>query len=290
MCSFTVAPMAQRWYFHHQRTSQLSGATGAAETVGFCEASTSVAGSPCVAGLAACGGICRNLQTDPMHCGACNNACGAGGRCVAGACMTAPRRYTRTTPPLTTAFVDACVLPGAMTLLRSVDDNTAPLTMPFDFRYWGDVVPMGARLTVSSNGLLALGVATLLPISGNIPSTSAPNGVIAPHWLDLETGPDGVCVATVGTAPDRRFVVHWSNLRNYSLSGTSTDRLNFEAVLNERDASIDFLYTAMTGALTATAGLENPAGTDAIGACPAGAGATRCIMAANTRVRFAPAP
>ena len=40
----------------------------------------------CPMGTAACGGTCRNLQTDDAHCGACGNSCGPGTRCIAGVC------------------------------------------------------------------------------------------------------------------------------------------------------------------------------------------------------------
>ena len=42
----------------------------------------------CKLGLTACGGRCRNLQTNPNHCGACGHVC-ASGSCVAGVCCPA---------------------------------------------------------------------------------------------------------------------------------------------------------------------------------------------------------
>jgi hypothetical protein len=38
MCSFTVAPMQNRWYFHHEGSSF---AGGTSETLGYCPATTS---------------------------------------------------------------------------------------------------------------------------------------------------------------------------------------------------------------------------------------------------------
>lgn len=44
MCSITVAPWRQRWYFHHEGTSQFTQpGTSADESIGFCEASIRVA-------------------------------------------------------------------------------------------------------------------------------------------------------------------------------------------------------------------------------------------------------
>ena len=286
MCSFTVAPAAQRWYFHHSRASQLGGGGGAAETVGFCDASTSIAGPTCPAGVASCGGVCRNLMTDPNNCGACNTSCGAGGVCAGGRCASAPRRYTRSTPPVTVSYLDACTTPGHATLLPTIDDSTAAVMMPFDYRFWGDAVPMGAPLTVSSNGYLLFGTATTTPTAGSIPSTFSPNGIVAAQWVDLVTRTDGVCAAVDGAAPARRYVVQWSNVRN--IGGGSTNVLNFEVALNERDASIDLLYATMTGAVAATVGVENPTGSEAIGGCAAGPTVTSCVVTANARMRFDP--
>lgn len=47
-------------------------------------------GSPenCVCGIGElkCGTTCRNVGTDPNHCGDCDNSCGAGGFCIDGVC------------------------------------------------------------------------------------------------------------------------------------------------------------------------------------------------------------
>lgn len=40
----------------------------------------------CPEGQTACGDACVNLQTDPLHCGACNVTCFAGASCTAGLC------------------------------------------------------------------------------------------------------------------------------------------------------------------------------------------------------------
>ena len=42
----------------------------------------------CPVGQNLCGTVCADLQSDPNHCGACNNACAAGQLCSAGQCQT----------------------------------------------------------------------------------------------------------------------------------------------------------------------------------------------------------
>ncbi len=285
MCGFTLAPGPQRWYFHHSRGSQLAGSPTSMETLGYCDASSSVAGPECPADATSCGGVCRFLQTDVANCGACNAACPAGQACRAGACAAVPMRYTRSTPPLDVAFLDACTAAGHRTVLTSVDDAIAFTTMPFDFRYWGTPVAMGSPITIDTNGYMFFGTGTTWNTSGSLPSTFSPNGVVAPQWRDLETGTDGVCIATTGVSPNRHFIVQWSNARVYF---SSSSLLSFEAVFNESDLSIDLLYTTMTGATAAVAGIESPSGAAGVGACPASATTYSCVMPASSRVRFTP--
>jgi Stigma-specific protein, Stig1 len=288
LCGFTVAPAVQRWYFHHSRNSSLGGGVGLAETLGFCNASSSIAGSICSPELTSCGGVCRNLMTESNNCGACNNMCVGGALCVAGVCRGAAMRYVRTVVPVDTAFVDVCVAPGHSTMFASIDDASSMMMMPFEFRHWGTSVPMGSPLTINSNGYVFFGTATTTdPISGMIPMATAPNNVIAVNWNDLRTGADGVCTVVTGSAPTRRLAVHWSNARNFS--ATPPSQLSFEVVLNENDYTIDLMYALMNGAVASTAGLENPAGTAAIGACPAGPTVYNCVIPAATRWRFTPA-
>jgi hypothetical protein len=42
----------------------------------------------CPTGQFACGQLCITLDSDPLNCGTCGNACGAGRACMAGACVT----------------------------------------------------------------------------------------------------------------------------------------------------------------------------------------------------------
>src|SRR5262249_32136750 len=44
-------------------------------------------GVGCTGGLVKCGGVCRDLTSDPGNCGACGQPCAAGQTCVSGQCL-----------------------------------------------------------------------------------------------------------------------------------------------------------------------------------------------------------
>ena len=43
--------------------------------------------APCVSPLVACGGECRDVTSDPRHCGGCGCACAPGLWCAGGSCV-----------------------------------------------------------------------------------------------------------------------------------------------------------------------------------------------------------
>ncbi len=323
MCAFSVSPARRRWYFHHEGMSQFGGTsetvgycdavmagtslpcpTGLSLCGSFCRntqndpqncggcgmgcpsdrtcsAGTCVA--PCPTGQGLCGGVCTDLQSNNANCGACGRTCISGQFCAAGNCIGGPR-YTRSNSM--EPFVQACSTAGNTRVLSSQDDGTTTFAAPFPLRFWGSLLT-APRVTVSTNGWISpthadTGIAYL---TGTIPSSSSPNGVIAAQWRDLETGPSGICVVTTGTSPNRRWIFQWANARYYADTGSSLD---FEIVLHETTGVIDLLYSTMTGAQSSTVGIENSTGTIGLGGCEDGT--TTCTTPSNTRIRFTPSP
>jgi hypothetical protein len=211
--------------------------------------------------------------------------CPAGQVCSAGTCGNPlPTRYTQTASPQ--AYIDACAAAGRVVLLPSLDDSVATTSIPFAFRFWDQNIAAGSAISVSTNGNFQFGAGGSPSLSGSIPSASVPNNMVAPYWGDNYTSASGICVATVGSAPNRQFVVEWRNAYHCCTEGNAT--LTFEAILTETSNTIDFVYTTMTNARTSTVGLEDSTGANAIGGCAGGA--TSCLPAPNSRTRFVPAP
>jgi hypothetical protein len=324
MCSFTVSPLWRRWYFHHELTSQFRA--GAAEVVGYCDATITgptlgcrpidttcagscvnlqssatncgacgracAAGESCVAGVCGiacpagqslCGGACVDVTSDSNHCGTCGRTCIGGQWCIAGACGGGAH-YSVDAAPAGITYVDACSAPGAQRILMTVDDQAVVAPLPFATRWWGAPLTAGTPMAVTSNGVIQInGSAGFFTTSGSIPSVFAPNSVIAPQWADQVTTSSGVCVATLGTAPARRWVSQWVGTHYYA----DTNSLNYEVIVHEGSGVIEFAYAAMSGSQPATIGLESPDGTQAVGPCPSG---NNCTAVSNYRARFTPIP
>jgi hypothetical protein len=146
-------------------------------------------------------------------------------------------------------------------------------TIPFTFTYAGVNVSAGA-VNVSSNGFLTFGTAPTTSATTPISSTTAFDGVIAPLARDLNArysttaGQNGEMRYSVeGTAPNREFVVQWSNFRPNTTSTTNYLVLNFQVRLAEAANVVNIVYspdasvgTGQSG--TAQVGLRGAANTD----------------------------
>jgi len=170
-------------------------------------------------------------------------------------------------------------------VLPGLDDGAFQTPLPFPFRYWTTDLAMGAMVNVCTNGWIGMDGVPGTQYSGSIPTTAAPNAMIAAHWGDLETRATGICIATVGTAPNRQFVVEWNDAEYLA---DSMAHLTFEVILSESGGFIDVAYNDTTRALAKIIGIEDQGGINAIGGCPAGA--TTCVPTVGTRARFTPIP
>jgi len=184
-----------------------------------------------------------------------------------------PVSYTASVAPANATFVDACAAPGAQRVLANVDDSTENIpgagapAIPFAMRVWGQSV--GPTFTVSSNGWLSfMPGAELGNLSGTVPSPAAPNLLVAAYWTDLVTR-NGICYATVGSAPNRMFVVEWEDVMEFG-GGSTGAHATFEIIVREvprgrTNNIIDVIYQRLDGMQRGApgAGIENADGTQA---------------------------
>ncbi|MBU3661271.1 MAG: T9SS type A sorting domain-containing protein [Flavobacteriales bacterium] len=97
----------------------------------------------------------------------------------------------------------------------SDDVASSVITIPFAFNFAGINY---TQTSFSSNGLMTLGsttVNTATQTSNDLTNTT-PLPLFAPWWDDMHTGSNGnVRYKTIGSSPNRKFVVEW-NFRTYS--------------------------------------------------------------------------
>lgn len=182
--------------------------------------------------------------------------------------LVAPQFYVTSSLP---AACDAVPSVGQFTSPNRV---TGPLALPFPFSLFGASV---AGYGLSSNGFMQLlpavvGALSATPLNRAIPLTEAPNGIVAPFWDALAPRPtfgSYLRAGVVGSAPNRRFVVEWSD---WGLIEDPTAQLRFQAKLFETSQVIELHYCSLAmGTMTdlqtgrhATIGVENLAGTRAV--------------------------
>ncbi len=189
---------------------------------------------------------------------------------VTPACESAPGGpYVRSVSP--TSWIDACAAAGSQRLLVSSDEGVVPVTIPFTFAFYG--VPYNsARL--SANGYVSFSDAAPQWTNSMLPNSTVPNSIFA-FWDDLIQRSTGVCVATVGTAPNRTFVAEWLDGTFFPAAGTDT-HLTFEVQLSEATSTVDVRYLTMTGENTRATGASATVGVQQ------GAGGSYDLVAYNT--------
>jgi hypothetical protein len=225
------------------------------------------------------------------------------------------RDYTRTTS--TQAYFNACTLNFAG---KPTTVDTA-VTLPFGFSFYGIQATTSAAF--NRNGVVAFNGAS--PPSGAnsafkntfLPENTTPHITTSPglyvFWdkLNYNNSATGLCHGTTGTAPNRKFVFTWRNLKGFG-NTDNTANLSFSVALSEGSDTIDMSYGTMSGAAgndgttfptsptiitnaqraagkKAVIGVQGPSGSVSI-ATPSFAGIGGTTIVANTAYRYTPVP
>ena len=143
-----------------------------------------------------------------------------------------------------------------------VSDNTIPIGFSFNFN--------GINYTtcsVNSNGYITFGTTlssatSYTPISSN----TGFEGAISALGMDLFSANSAIVYSSIGSAPNRVFVLQWTNVRRYEGRTARNGDFNFQIRLNESSNTIQVIYggcaTTYAGSLTAQVGLRGLNNTD----------------------------
>jgi len=160
-------------------------------------------------------------------------------------------------------FIDITATGMALDLYS---DESVGVTMDFPFTFY-DV--SSDQITIGNNGGIAFGTedGSIFSFTSALPDANL-GAAILPYWTNIGDDTGNVYYATLGTAPNRQFVVEWYD-RNHDGAGggpPSPSGATFEVVLYENGDEILFNYqTASFGdpefddGATATVGLNGDA-------------------------------
>jgi subtilisin family serine protease len=143
---------------------------------------------------------------------------------------------------------------GTLITFTGSDDATA-LNIPigFSFPFYGGSF---TTMNVCTNGWLSFTNTTAFLTNYALPSTSAPENLLALFWDDLHLRTGNVKYFSDGS----RFIVQYTNVDTYSTSGLFT----FQVILYP-NGRIVYQYLSMTGTVTgATLGIQNAAKDDGL--------------------------
>jgi hypothetical protein len=160
---------------------------------------------------------------------------------------------------------DAAFEEADTVLALTGDDASTQIALPFPFTLYGTTYT-DAR--VCTNGWIELGTTAALCTFTNtaLPTTARPNGAVYGYWDDLFVDAEAsVRTQLKGTAPNRRFVIEYRNVRYL---GDTTRRIDVSIVLDESGRILtqtrNIANDGRERGDSATFGIENAAGNVAL--------------------------
>lgn len=224
--------------------------------------------------------------------------------------------YSRTT--LTQAYVNTC----GQNNDNSANGNDVSVALPFGFTFYN--LQSTTASIFNRNGVVGLGgiappsaVNNAMFKSVTLPDNTLPHVSSSPgiyvFWdkLNYNASQSAICHGTTGTAPNRKFIYTWRNMKGFG-NTANTMNINLNVVLSEGTDTIDMVYGAMSGAAgndtttfptapttitnaaraqgkKAIIGVQGPNGSVNI-STPTVAALGSTILAANSAYRYTPVP
>src|SRR5205814_5808826 len=124
-----------------------------------------------------------------------------------------------------------------------------------------------STLTIGTNGVIVFGTTSGANPTANatLPSSSFSNPMLAYYWDDLQTEGTNIRYGTVGSSPNRTFIVDFQENR----VAATGDKVNGQVQIHERSNLINVKYrsTLSAGAngQAATIGFQSAGGSSAVG-------------------------
>ena len=144
-----------------------------------------------------------------------------------------------------TAYRGSIILIGGGSSYSADDGVSSTITLPFDFFF------MGVRQTyfsVTADGMLNLSPAYNYGAGGYTLTNSGVSGTtprFSAFGADLFVGADGVGVKTIGTAPNRCFIIQWSSMALFRSFNGNNCNSKFQIRLYETSGIVEYVYGAM---------------------------------------------
>ena len=158
----------------------------------------------------------------------------------------------------------------ANTILSAIkgDDHYETINLPFTFTFFKQDYNSA---WVSTNGFLSFTRGSLASSNTSLPTPDLPNGAIYAFWDDLNVDAPTASVRTetLGTEPNKQFVIEWRNVKFFGDPPSTTRRIDFEIVLHQNGVillqyrNIDTNDGREMGN-SATVGVENEKGDSAV--------------------------
>ena len=162
--------------------------------------------------------------------------------CVTNSAWAGPFAFC--TDPGFLAWDNACPTGGFVDITATgtqiqgiTDESEFGLTLPWSWNIGGTQV---STITIGNNGGVLFNTLT-----GQVGYTATGNGMF-PYVEDLGTITNGgIFYQSIGTAPNRQFIIEWSNIPYYG-SANSADGATFEIIVNESNWEVYYVYGDLT--------------------------------------------
>lgn len=187
----------------------------------------------------------------------------------------------------TTGTFNSIASSGMLLTPSGADDGYAEIPSAFAFEFWGTPVATGDFIYPSTNGLVAVGLASTAYDNISMPSMSDPNGFVGAFWDDLSIAgaTDFIYAAVQGSSGSRVQILEW----HLTQLSSAVDTIAFQVRVYEGSNVIEIVYGPSTNGAgwSGTIGLESPLG-DLAYSEPCSPACTAADVPAGTVIRYTP--